>query len=53
MSTLLERQQELHALRTQGAYLVEAINGKFVAWMAQDLAELESISGRLAGSFET
>jgi hypothetical protein len=48
---LLERQREVHALRTRAEFLVEALNGKYVAWMASDLSALEAIASRLASDF--
>ena len=51
IDTLHERQKELHALRTHAAFLIESVNGKFVAWMIEDLAALEAICARLSGEF--
>lgn len=51
MPTLLERQRELLALRTTGVFLVEALNGKVNAWMADDFSKFEAIRSRLTGEF--
>jgi hypothetical protein len=51
VATLLERQRELLALRTTSAFLVESVNGKARAWLADDLAKLEAIAGRLRSEF--